>query len=395
MLDTLLNGVTIAAWVFFGIYLILVGIRGYQIGGAREAGREIVSPRSLLVFMVLLILSLLNASLVFVEPPQVGVVISLFSRDGYREQPMRSGLHFIVPLAERVERYPIYWQTYTMSTEPLEGDKVGDDSIAARTSDGQLVYLDSSVIYRIDANEVVRLHIDLQSRYVDDFIRPVIRGLVRTEVSQFTADEVNSSRRKNLEANLDEQLRAAFSEKGIILDRFLLRNVAFSPEYTNAIEAKQVAEQERTQREYQAEQMRQLAQGERDKLKIEAEGRAQATVLEGQADAQVILLKAEAQSEALRLINEILQQNRDLITYQYVDKLGPGVQVMLVPNDNPYLLPLPEMLGPEVPSAQPTATPEAGIGDTGTMTETLTVPEIPIPTLPPVELVTPTPTPTP
>lgn len=395
MLDTLLNGVTITAWVFFCLYLVLVALRGYQIGGAREAGREVVSARSLLVFLVLLILSLLNASLVFIEPPQVGVVISLFSRDGYREQPMRSGLHFIVPLAERIEKYPIFWQNYTMSTEPLEGDKVGDDSIAARTSDGQLVYLDSSIIYRLDANEVVRLHIDLQNRYVEDFIRPVIRGLVRTEVSQFTADEVNSSRRKNLEANLDEQLRTALSEKGLILDRFLLRNVAFSPEYTNAIEAKQVAEQERVQREYQAEQMRQLAQGQRDKYKIEAEGRAQATVLEGQADAQVILLKAEAQAEALRLINEILQQNRDLITYQYVDKLGPGVQVMLVPNDNPYLLPLPEMLGPELPQEQPTPTPGADIGDTGTITETLTVPEFSVPTLAPVELVTPTSTPTP
>lgn len=365
MLDNLLNGITLTAWVVFVLYLLLVALRGYQFGGAREAGREIFSVRTVGVFLVLLVLSLLNASLVFIEPPDTGVVISLFSRDGYREQPMRSGLHFIVPLAERVERYPIYWQNYTMSNEPLEGDKVGNDAIAARTSDGQLVYVDLSVIYRIDANEVVRLHIDLQNRYVEDFIRPVLRGIVRTEVSQFTADEVNSSQRKNLEANLDELLREAFGEKGLVLDRFLLRNIAFSPEYTDAIEAKQVAEQERVQREYEAEQIRRLAQGQSDKFRIEAEGRASAIIQEGEAEAEVIRIKAEAQAEALRLINEILSQNRDLITYQYVDKLGPGIQVMLVPNDNPYLLPLPEMLGPNPPeelNILPEET-ESGISD--------------------------------
>ena len=151
----------------------------------------------LLVLTVVLAISLLSASLVFIEPQDVGVVISLISQDGYREMPFRSGLHYIVPLAERVERYPIYWQTYTMSGDALEGDKVGDDSIAARTSDGQSVYLDCSVIFRVDANDVIRVHIDFQDRYVQDFVRPVLRGIVRTEVSQFTADEVNSSKRKD------------------------------------------------------------------------------------------------------------------------------------------------------------------------------------------------------
>lgn len=387
MLDDLLTGVTITAWVVFVLYLVLVAIRGYQIGGMKEAGREVLSVRVIGLLVVIVLLTLLSASLIFVEPQDVGVVISLFSRDGYREQPMRSGLHFIVPLAERVERYPIYWQNYTMSSEPLEGDNIGDDSIAARTSDGQQVFVDLSLIYRLDANEVVRLHIDLQDRYVEDYIRPVLRGLVRTEVSQFTADEVNSSQRKNLEENLDELLRAAFGEKGVVLDRFLLRNIAFSPEYTKAIEAKQVAEQAQIQKDYEAEQMRRLAEGQSDKFRIEAEGRAQATILEGEAAAQVILLKAQAQAEALRLINEILSQNRDLITYQYVDKLGPGIQVMLVPNDNPYLLPLPEMFGPELPVETPEATPDSGSSPPA-------IPVTPLPTLELTPIATFTPTPT-
>lgn len=343
MLDNLLNVLTIIAWAFFGAFLVIYITRAFQRGGIQEALRALFTGRVILPLFLALSLTMVSASLVFIEPQQVGVVVSLMNRDGYREQPMRSGLHWIVPLAERVEQYPIYWQTYTMSTEPFEGTKVGNDTIAARSSDGQAVYLDSSIIFRIDPNEAIRVHIDFQDRYIDDFVRPIMRGVIRTEVSQFTVDEINSSKRKDLESNLEEILREEFSLKGFVLDKFLLRNIAFSEQYATAIEEKQVAEQERTQREYEAEQARKLAAGQRDKSKIEAEGIAEAIRLQGQAEADVILLKAEAEAEALDLINRILSQNKDLMTFRYIDKLAPGIRVMLVPNDNPYLLPLPDL----------------------------------------------------
>jgi len=374
MLDQVLNALTILAWVLFVLYLLLSTLRGLQAGGVGGAIGSITRWRVLIALLLVIAISLLSASLVFIRPQEVAVVVSLVSRDGYREQPFRSGLHWIAPLAEKTEIYPIFWQTYTMSSEALEGEKIGDDSIAARTSDGQAVYVDVSVIYRIDSNDVIRIHIDLQDRYVKDYIRPVLRGIVRTEVSQFTADEVNSSKRKNLEAILDEKIREAFNEKGFVLDRFLLRNIGFSSAYASAIEQKQVAEQEKQQREFQAEQIRKLAEGQRDKFKLEAEGQAAAIVLQGQASADVILLKAQAEADALRLIREALDGDQNLITYRYVDKLGPGVQVMLVPADNPYLLPLPDLtnnldIGS---SSMPTTTLETDILSSITATEVLT-----------------------
>ena len=263
MLDQVLNALTILAWVLFVLYLLFSTLRGFQAGGVSGAIGSVTRWRVLIALLLVIGISLLSASLVFVQPQEVAVVVSLVSRDGYREDPLRSGLHWIAPLAEKTVIYPIYWQTYTMSSEALEGEKIGDDSIAARTSDGQAVYVDVSVIYRIDSNDVIRIHIDLQDRYVQDYIRPVLRGIVRTEVSQFTADEVNSSKRKNLEAILDEKMREAFGEKGFVLDRFLLRNIGFSTAYASAIEQKQVAEQEKQQKEFQAEQIRKLAEGQR------------------------------------------------------------------------------------------------------------------------------------
>jgi len=384
MLDQLLNFVSITAWILFAVFVGFTVVRAFQYGGLQEGIRSLGRPWIIISLLLVVGISLLSASLVFLEPQETGVVISVVSPDGYRQQPMRSGLHWIVPLAERVMRYPIYWQNFTMSTDPLEGSKVGNDAIAARTSDGQAVYVDSSIIYRLDPNEVIRVHIDLQDRYVDDFIRPLLRGTIRTEVSQFTAEEVNSSKRKDLEKSLEDQIRQALSDKGFVLDRFLLRNIAFSTQYASAIEQKQIAEQERTQKEYQAEQMRKLAEGQRDKYKIEAQGKADATVLEGEAQAKVILLKAQAQAEALRLLNEILGKNRDLITYQYVEKIAPGIKVMLVPNNNPFILPMPDLgLTEEGVTAGSTISPTIGLPNSfpagGTLTPSPTPTVTPTP----------------
>jgi regulator of protease activity HflC (stomatin/prohibitin superfamily) len=282
----------------------------------------------------------------------------------------------IIPLAESVKIYPISWQNYTMSSEPSEGEKVGDDSISARSADGQSVNLDSSIIYRLDPNEVIQLHIDFQNRYINDFIRPVLRGIVRTEVSQFTADEINSSKRKDLEASLDSQLRAVLNEKGIILDRFLLRKITFSPLYSQAIEQKQAAEQARIQREYEAEQIRKLAEGERDRLKLEAEGRARAAILEGEAAAEVIRLKAAAEAEAFNLITRLLEENPNLLTYRYIEKLGPAIKALLLPSNSPLLLPVPDL----------------GLGAEGTLPYSLTPSTV---TSTPTTVQSPTVTPTP
>ena len=387
MLDDLLNFLTIIAWILFGLLVVFLTVRAFREGGSREAYKTLGSKRIIMSFILALTITLISAAMVFIEPQQVGVVVSILSRDGYREQPFRSGLHWIVPLAERVNIYPIYWQTYTMSNDPLEGEKIGDDSIAARTSDGQSVFLDTSVIYRIDSNDVIRVHIDWQDRYIEQFVRPILRGIVRTEVSQFTADEVNSSKRKILEANLDELVRNAFGDQGFILDRFLLRNIAFSQEYAKAIELKQVAEQEQTQREYEAEQMRKLAEGVRDKYALEAKGKAEAILLEGEAQADVIILKGNADAEALRLINEVIKKNPDMITFRYVDKLGQAMRAMLVPSDNPFLLPMPDILSEIESESGFTPTPTALVTETITstliITPTIGITSTPTPTLVP------------
>jgi regulator of protease activity HflC (stomatin/prohibitin superfamily) len=226
-----------------------------------------------------------------------------------------------------------------MSIAALEGAVQGDDSVTARTADGQELFIDASVIYAIDPDKVVDVHIDWKSRYVDELIRPQSRGIIRSAASQFGVEEIVSSKREDFQSSMETVLGDKMAENGLILIDFVLRNITFSPEYAASVEQKQIAEQLAQQaafvveqRKQEAEQARQTAQGQADSAVIAAQGRATARLLE-----------AEAEAKALELIAAALRSNPDLITYTYVQKLGPGIQVMLVPNDNPFLLPLPTL----------------------------------------------------
>ncbi|MEM7125880.1 MAG: SPFH domain-containing protein [Chloroflexota bacterium] len=317
-------------WGVFVVYVVTIFVVALRRNGIVVALIRLLSVQVILPLLIPIGFTLFTKALLFIPPQEVSVIVSLLSPGGVRPQPLRSGLHWIIPIFEWNQNYPIYWQTYTMSgpsdndqadTEMLEGEEPPDDSILARTSDGQEVHLDTSVIFRIDEQQVVSLHVEWQNRYIVDLVRPLIRGVVRSQVSQFTAREVNSSARRDLETTLDRQLRDQLGEKGLIVDQFLLRNITFSPEFVAAIESKQVAVEQREQATYEAERLRILAQGEADAAIIRATGR----------------------SESFKLIGEALAQNEELVTYHYVEKLAPNVRVMLVPSESPFILPLPSL----------------------------------------------------
>ena len=331
---TLFQGVALISWV------AVVGVLVFTVFQASR-NNPIRGGRSLIIVVVAMaiVFSTVSAGLVFVNPQERGVVVSAFSPKGYREEALEPGLKWVLPFAETVIAYPISRQTYTMSIMPEEGQVRGDDSIEARTSDGQKVLMDASVIYQIDPNEVVLLHINWQDRYSTDLIRALSRGVIRDAVSQFQIEEVYSLKRLELSNMIREELQSKLDENGLILVDFVLRNISFSEEYAASVEQKQIAEQQAQQaffvvesKKQEAEQARQIAEGRADAAVIEAEGRAKARIIEAQAEA-----------EALGLLADALAGNQDLLTYQYINQITPNIDVMLLPNDSPFLFPLPEV----------------------------------------------------
>jgi regulator of protease activity HflC (stomatin/prohibitin superfamily) len=120
---------------------------------------------------------------------------------------------------------------------------------------------------------------------------------------------------------------------------FVLRNIQFSPEYAASVEQKQIAEQQAQQAAFVVQQRQQEAQQAREVAKGQAD--AAVTVAEGNAKSRII--QAEAEAKALELIQKALQDNPELLTYQYITKLAPNIQAMLLPSNSPFIMNLPSM----------------------------------------------------
>ena len=64
-------------------------------------------------------------------------------------------------------------------------------------------------------------------------------------------------------------------------------------------------------------------------------------MIEARGDAEARLINAEAEAKANGLIAASLRDNPELLTYQYITRLSPSINTILVPSDNPYILPIP------------------------------------------------------
>lgn len=334
---------SIIGWGAIGLLVLYI----FYVVSMRAQGQT-MRISVVIVFLLLfvgIVANVLGAGLVFVERQERAVVISFISGGGLRPEPLEPGLNFIIPFAESIVRYPISEQNYTMSGTAQEGAVVGDDAIAARTSDGQLVNIDASVIFRIDPDSIINLHIKWQQRYINGIVRPQARGIIRDVASQFRVEEVYSLRRDEMASIIADKLREAFEPEGLQLSSFILRNVTFTAEYAASIEQKQIAEQNAIRAEFQvqeeiqvAERVRTRAAGERDRNILEAEGEARSVVLRAEAEAEAIVLRATAEAEALELVSDQLRDNPDLLTFRYIEKLSPSIRTILLPSSSPLLL---------------------------------------------------------
>ena len=335
---SLLQAIAGFAWIgVVGVFVLLI---------VRVSRRQPIKGLSSLIIglvVVAILMTTVGAGLVFIEPDQRGVVITI-GKGGILPNALEPGIHWIIPFVQRVELYSIARSTYTMAATTGEGQVKGDDSIEARTKDGQQVYIDASVIYAVEPGKLVNLHITWKHAYEDNVVRPVSRSAIRDAVSQYGVEEIVSTKRVELEQKISDAIQQGLELNNLKMVDFLLRNIRFSDEYAKAVEQKQIAEQQAQQAKFvveskkqEAEQARQVAQGQADAAVIAAKGSAEARVIQAEADAK-----------ANQLLSASLTP--ELVQYQYILKLSPGVQTIFVPSGNQFILPLPN-------SAQTSTTP--------------------------------------
>ncbi len=268
-----------------------------------------------LVAIPLLLLILLATSVRVVPVGQALVVFNTVTK-GFRVA--RQGVTFIPPLISSTQMYDLRRLEYTMSGARGEGRKADiDDSMWSPTREGLQVGIDLTLWHHLDPQQVASIHQRIGPDYEDKIIRPAVRSVIRLVISEYPVMDVYSARRAEIQDEINRKVKLLIEKDGFMVDEVVLRDVRFTPEFTKAIEAKQIAQQAAEQMKYTLEK----EQKEAERKVIEAQGRA----------------------NAIEVINKALAQNPNYIKYLYVDKLSDKIQVVV--SDQNTIMDLKGILG--------------------------------------------------
>ncbi|MBD2184730.1 prohibitin family protein [Planktothrix sp. FACHB-1355] len=174
------------------------------------------------------------------------------------------GIHPIIPVVTSVKR---------LSVRVQKNDFTAD----AASKDLQKITADLAVNWHINPAEVNKVYqrVGDTEQIVNGIITPAVSEVLKAATAKKTAEEI-ITKRTQLKEEIDNRLKTRLQAYGIGVDDVSLVDFAFSPEFSKAIEAKQIAEQEAKQAEYIA-------------LKASKEAQADINRAKGQAEAQRLL----------------------------------------------------------------------------------------------------------
>jgi regulator of protease activity HflC (stomatin/prohibitin superfamily) len=250
---------------------------------------------------LLLLLILIPASIRVVPVGRALVVFNTVTRSLYLAG---QGVTLVPPFITQTQMYDMRRLEYTMTKTQGEGRKAGwDDSLWSPTREGLQVGIDLTVWHHLDPLRVVDLHQRIGPDYEDKIIRPAVRSVIRMVISEYAVMDVYSSKRADIQDEINAKVKALVEKDGFVIDEVVLRDVRFTDDFSKAIEAKQIAQQSAEQMKYVLEK----EQREAERKVIEAQGRA----------------------KAIDTITQALQKNPNYIKYLYVDKLSDKISVIV------------------------------------------------------------------
>ncbi|GAB4212294.1 MAG: prohibitin family protein [Synechococcales cyanobacterium] len=198
------------------------------------------------------VLLLLNANpFRFVENGQNLVVFTWLG--GVSRDPLPPGFHLVTPLITETVPFDVRTQAMTWKDEDAEAYA---PRLVALSRDGQQIRMEMTLQFRVvDAPQV---YTTLGQDYIDR-IEPIVRSVVASEAAGFAAQDLYSTQREALQVQIQDHIAGYLQPYGLTVQNFLLRDVAFDPDFVAAIEAKTIAENQLARKAFEIEQAREDA----------------------------------------------------------------------------------------------------------------------------------------
>ena len=294
--------------IFLVIGLVLTAVL-YLILGFTKYGKKLEWRRQKKQFASLLgLLVVVFGFFTQIPAGHTGIVVTFGNVENFT---LEAGLHVKLP-----------WQNVVIMDNRAQKSQL---QMSCFSSDIQDVAVSYSINYQINKENAQEIYKTIGTDYYNVVMEPRIQEAVKSVIAKYTAENLISSR-EELSNQINTILEEELAGYNIVLINTAVEDLDFSDAFTNAVEEKQVAEQQKLK-----------AQIEQAQLNIEAEAAAEREVIAANADAEVTKIQAdvaqyagEKEAEANRKIADTLT---DLLVQYYYATNWDGALPQIVGSD--------------------------------------------------------------
>ena len=210
------------------------------------------------VVALMLLLVFGNRTFIILKETERAILFRPFSDGLSKDKVFEPGFHIIAPW-NRVIKYEVAEQQREERMDVLD-------------KSGLSITLDITVRFLPIPNKVGYLHEQFRGYFIDNLVIPEVRSSVRKVTGRYTAEEIYSTKRNEVEKAIIDETGLVLTENNIEMRALLIRSINLPEQIKNAIENKLEQEQEALAYQFKL----QSAESEAEKLRIEAEGKARA-----------------------------------------------------------------------------------------------------------------------
>jgi regulator of protease activity HflC (stomatin/prohibitin superfamily) len=210
---------------------------------------------------------------------------------------LREGLHFYSIIGGDIVVYDCKNQIMKIKTEQY-------------TKDIQQADTDISVTYNLNPSAIIDMHKNTGKDYENKLIAPAIIGCAKDVFGKWNATDVVAKREEATDF-ITNGLKEKLKPYGIHITLVELLDISFKPKFEDAVEAKQIAEQEANR-----------AKNLTIKIREEAEQR---------------IIAAQAEAKAMEVRAKALESNKSLVEYEAVMKWDGRLPQYMLGNSVPFI----------------------------------------------------------
>lgn len=292
----------IALIIGISVFLILLFLLGFD-----SCGDWSVNPKMFLAFLAIIICFI---GCVKTVPTGSTGIVTTFGR--IENITLDAGIHFMSP-----------WKKVVNMDNRTQKQSIEMQCFSSDIQEVSVVYTVNYQINKANAQEIYRT---IGTEYFDKIVMPKVLEAVKAVFAKYTAEDLIASR-SVLSKEIEKILVDDLATQNVQITATSIENIDFTDAFTDAVEAKQVAEQNKLRAQTEQAQATLEAEAQAERQVIQAKADADAAIVAAKADAEVAQISAdsslyqgEKEATILQRVGEQLERFPNLTKYKYFEK---------------------------------------------------------------------------